>query len=51
MGRKADNYKEVDLPADVDPKISKAKYTTNGVLEVGLTKIKKPSSETIKIES
>lgn len=42
-------YKEVDLPAEVDPKISKAKYT-NGVLEVVLTKIKKSSSEIIKIE-
>lgn len=44
-------YKEVELPAEVDPKIGKAKYT-NGVLEITLTKVKakKPTGETIKIE-
>lgn len=42
-------YKEVELPTEVDPKIGKAKYT-NGVLEVVLTKVKKHSGETIKIE-
>lgn len=44
-------YKEVDFPAEVDPKTSKAKYR-NGVLEVTLTKIKnkKPTGESIKID-
>ena len=44
-------YKEVDLPAEVDPKISKATYK-NGVLEITLTKVKKekPRGESIKIE-
>jgi len=44
-------YKEVELPAEVDPKISKAKYV-NGVLEIVLTKVKakKPTGEPIKIE-
>ena len=44
-------YKEVELPAEVDPKIGKASYT-NGVLEVVLTKAKtkKTLRETIKIE-
>jgi HSP20 family protein len=42
-------YKEVDLPAEVDPRVSKAKYT-NGVLEVTLTKAKGPTGEQIRIE-
>ena len=42
-------YKDVELPAEVDPRISKAKYT-NGVLEVTLTKAKKPTGEHINIE-
>lgn len=44
-------YKEVELPEEVDPKISKATYT-NGVLEVTLTKVKekKQKGERIKIE-
>jgi len=44
-------YKEIELPTEVDPKISKAKYT-NGVLEIVLTRIKakKSKGESIKIE-
>lgn len=44
-------YKEVGLPEQVDPKVSKASYK-NGVLTVVLTKVtkKKPKGETIKIE-
>jgi len=42
-------YKDVDLPADVDPTSAKARYT-NGVLEVTMTKAKKQKSERIKIE-
>lgn len=44
-------YKEVDLPAEVDPKVCKATYK-NGVLEIILTKSKKekPTGESIKIE-
>jgi HSP20 family protein len=45
-------YKEVDLPAIVDPKTAKSVYK-NGVLEVTLTKTKeekKPKGEPIKIE-
>ena len=43
-------YKELDLPAEVDPKSAKAKYK-NGVLEVTLNKKKpKPSGEQISIE-
>ena len=44
-------YKEVELPEEVDPKISKATYT-NGVLELTLTKVKekKPRGERINIE-
>ena len=42
-------HKDVDLPAEVDPRISKAKYT-NGVLEVVLTKAKEPTGEHINIE-
>lgn len=44
-------YKEVELPVEVDPKVSKATYK-NGVLEIVLTKLKKekPKGESIKIE-
>ena len=44
-------FKEVELPAEVDPKIGKAKYV-NGVLEIVLTKIKakKSMGESINIE-
>jgi HSP20 family protein len=44
-------YKEVDLPALVDPKTAKSVYK-NGVLEVTLTKKeeKKPKGEPIKIQ-
>jgi len=45
-------YKEVDLPASVNPKTAKSMYK-NGVLEVTLTKAKeekKPKGEPIKIE-
>ncbi len=42
-------YKDVDLPAEVDPKSAKAKYT-NGVLEVVLTKARRQTREQIKIE-
>lgn len=44
-------YKDVDLPSEVDPKISKATYK-NGVLEIVLTKVKKekPKGESIRIE-
>jgi len=45
-------YKEVDLPANVNPKTAKSAYK-NGVLEVTLTKAKeekKPKGEPIKIE-
>jgi HSP20 family protein len=44
-------YKEIELPAEVDPKIGKAKYV-NGVLEIVLTKIepKKPTGEFIEID-
>jgi HSP20 family protein len=44
-------HKEVEFPAEVNPKISKARYK-NGVLEVTLTKAmpRKPSGDTIKIE-
>jgi HSP20 family protein len=43
--------KEVDLPAEVDPKIGKASYK-NGVLEVTLTKAEKgePEGERIKLD-
>lgn len=42
-------YKEVELPAEVDPKTSKASYK-NGVLEIKLKKIKGVSGEEIKVE-
>jgi len=45
-------YKEVELPASVDPKTSKSVHK-NGVLEVTMTKAKeekKPKGEMIKIE-
>jgi len=44
-------YKEVELPAKVDPKDARSSYK-NGVLEVVLTKIKekKPKGEEIKVE-
>lgn len=44
-------YKEVELPAPVDPKTAKSVYK-NGVLEVTLTKKeeKKPEGEPIKIQ-
>lgn len=44
-------YKEVALPEQVDPKVSRASYR-NGVLEVTLTKVQKkePQGETINIE-
>jgi len=44
-------YKEVQLPDQIDPKVSKATYK-NGVLEVLLTKVKpkKPTGETITID-
>jgi HSP20 family protein len=44
-------YKEISLPTEVDPKVSKATYK-NGVLEVVLTKVKKKKlkGETISIE-
>jgi len=45
-------FKEVDLPANVNPKTAKSVYK-NGVLEVTLTKTKeekKPKGEPIKIE-
>jgi len=43
-------YKEVELPAEVDPKSAKSTYK-NGVLEVSLKKISpKPKGEPIKIE-
>jgi len=43
--------KEVELPAEVDPKIGKASYK-NGVLEITLNKVEKrrPSGEPIEIE-
>jgi HSP20 family protein len=43
-------YKEVELPAEVDPQSAKASYK-NGVLEVTLTKKKaKPKGQKVKIE-
>ena len=44
-------YKEVELPEEIDPKISKATYT-NGVLEVTLIKVKekKLKGEKIRID-
>jgi len=44
-------YKEIKLPEEIDPKISKATYT-NGVLEIILSKVQKmkPKGEKIKIE-
>lgn len=44
-------YKEVELPARVNPKVSKATYK-NGVLEVTLDKVgaRKPPGESIRIE-
>jgi len=44
-------YKEIDLPAEVDPKVSKATYK-NGVLEIILTKVtkKKLKGESITID-
>jgi len=45
-------YKEVELPASVNPKTAKSVYK-NGVLEVTLTKVKevkKPKGEPIRIE-
>jgi len=45
-------YKDIDLPAPVDPKTAKSVYK-NGVLEVTLTKKKeekKPKGESIKIQ-
>jgi len=43
-------YKELELPAEVDPKTAKSIYR-NGVLEVTLAKIKeKPKGEPIKVE-
>jgi len=44
-------YKELELPTEVDPKISKASYK-NGVLEITLTKAKKlkPEGKPITIE-
>jgi len=44
-------YKDLDLPAEVDPKSAKSTYK-NGVLEVTLAKVakKKPKGEPIKVE-
>jgi HSP20 family protein len=43
-------YKEVQLPANVDPDSSKASYN-NGVLEVTLRKVRaKPKGREIKID-
>lgn len=44
-------FKEVELPTEIDPKVSKASYN-NGVLKVTLTKAKKepPKGESIKID-
>jgi len=45
-------FKEVEMPAKIDPKKAKTTYK-NGVLEVTIPKIKekeKPRGETIKIE-
>ena len=44
-------YKEVELPEEVDPKVSKATYT-NGVLEVTLSKVKEKhvKGERIRVE-
>ena len=43
-------YKEIELPAEVDPKSAKSSYK-NGVLEVVLKKVApKPKGEPIKIE-
>ena len=44
-------YKDIELPSEVDPKISKASYK-NGVLEVTLAKVGsgKPPGEPIKVE-
>ncbi len=42
-------YKEVDLPAEVDPKSTKASYK-NGVLEVVLKKVGGGKGVRIKIE-
>lgn len=44
-------FKEVELPTEIDPKVSKASYK-NGVLQVTLTKAKKetPKGESIKID-
>ncbi len=43
-------YKELELPAEIDPKTAKSVYR-NGVLEVTLTKVKeKPKGEPIKVE-
>ena len=44
-------YKELDLPAEVEPKTVKSTYR-NGVLEVILPKVKdkKPKGEQIKVE-
>ncbi len=44
-------YKEIDLPAAVDPTSTKATYK-NGVLEIILTQVteKKPKGESIKID-
>ena len=49
--KKRKYYKEINLPDQIDPKVSKATYT-NGVLEVILTKVtkEKPKGENIKIE-
>jgi HSP20 family protein len=50
-GEEADFFKELKLPAAVDPKSAKASYK-NGVLEVCLEKREKsqPKAENIKIE-
>lgn len=44
-------HKEIELPEEVDPKVSKASYT-NGVLEVTLSKVKetRPKGERIRVE-
>ena len=43
-------YKELELPAEIDPKTAKAVYK-NGVLEVTLKKVEeKPEGEPIKID-
>ena len=42
-------YKEVDLPAKVNPEKARATYN-NGVLEVRLEKVERPKGERLKID-